>query len=136
VRRWACPRRDLTATIAALTNSAGSRVNQSSAEEHDASSSGDSLLQRNPRLRRELLIFAWALGAGLIVMPMLIYVVGLLTLGPYASGGWWTLLVDVYKGLFRGWWAAWGVVLGPLALICLIRGARFLYRRYLRSDAD
>jgi hypothetical protein len=25
-------------------------------------------------------------------------------------------------------------VLGPLALVCLIRGARLLYRRYLRSE--
>lgn len=113
-----------------------SLANQSATAEHDASRSGESSLQRNPRLRREFTIFAWALGAGLIVMPMLIYVVGLLTLGPYASGGWWTLLVDVYRGLVRGWWAAWGVVLGPLALIYLIRGARFLYRRYLRSDPD
>ena len=135
-RRGACPWRDPTATMPHAPSSVGSPVNQSSAAEHDASSSGESFLQRNPRLRRELLIFAWALGAGLIVMPMLIYVVGLLTLGPYASGGWWTLLVDVYKGLFRGWWAAWGVVLGPLALIYLLRGARFLYRRYLRSDPD
>jgi hypothetical protein len=44
------------------------------------------------------------------------------------------LFVDLYKGLFRGWWAAWAVVLGPLALVYLIRGARGLYRRYLRSE--
>ena len=84
-------------------------MNRVTATEDDATTdpAGASFLQRNPRLRRELLILAWALGTGLIVMPILIYVVGLLTLGPYASGGWWTLFADLYAGLFRGWWAAW-----------------------------
>jgi hypothetical protein len=111
-------------------------VSQAPAAEHDANSAhpSESFLRRNPRLRTELLILAWSLGAGLILMPTLVYVVGLLTLGPYASGGWWTLFRDLFKGLFNGWWAAWGLVLGPLALVYLIRGARFLYRRYLRSE--
>jgi hypothetical protein len=111
-------------------------VNRVTATEDDATPdpASESFLQRSPRLRRELLILAWALGTGFVVMPILIYVVGLLTLGPYASGGWWMLFVDLYKGLFRGWWAAWAVVLGPLALVYLIRGARGLYRRYLRSE--
>jgi hypothetical protein len=94
----------------------------------------ESFLQRHPRLRRELLILAWSLGAGLILMPTLVYVVGMLTLGPYTSGGWWTLFADLYKGLFRVWWPAWAVVLGPLVLICMIRVARLVYRRYLRSE--
>lgn len=111
-------------------------MNRVTATEDDATTdpASESFLQRSPRLRRELLILAWALGTGFVVMPILIYVVGLLTLGPYASGGWWMLFVDLYKGLFRGWWAAWAVVLGPLALVYLIRGARGLYRRYLRSE--
>ncbi|HJS22296.1 MAG TPA: hypothetical protein VJ764_06535 [Steroidobacteraceae bacterium] len=113
-------------------------MNPATATDDDATTTNpnESFLQRHPRLRRELLILAWSLGTGLILMPMLIYVVGLLTLGPYTSGGWWTLFLDLYRGLFRGWWAAWGVVLGPLALVGLIRGARFLYRRYLRSEPD
>jgi hypothetical protein len=107
----------------------------STATDDDASaaSPNESFLRRHPRLRRELLILAWSLGAGLILMPVLVYIVGLLTLGPYASGGWGALLVDVYKGLFRGWWAAWTLVLGPLALVYFIRGTHFLYRRYLRT---
>ena len=109
-------------------------MNQAAADDDDApASSTESFLRRHPRLRRELLILGWSLGTGLIVMPILVYVVGVLTLGPYVSGSWWTLFVDLFKGLIRGWWAAWALVLGPLALVCLIRGSRFLYRRFLRA---
>lgn len=93
----------------------------------------ESFLRRHPRVRRELIIIGCALGTGLILMPILVYVVGMLTLGPYPSGGWGMLFVDLYKGLFRGWWAAWVLVFGPLALVYFIRGTRFLYRHYLRS---
>ena len=92
-----------------------------------------SLLGRHPRLRRELFIVLWALGTGVIIMPILVYVVGLLTLGPYASGGWYMLFLDLFKGLWRGWWAAWALVLGPLLLVCFIRGIRLVYKRFLRS---
>jgi hypothetical protein len=93
----------------------------------------ESFLQRHPRLRRELYILGAALGTGLILMPICIYVVGMLTLGPYASGGWTTLFADVLKGLFRGWWPAWTVVLGPYALVVFLRGSRLVYRRFLRT---
>ncbi len=90
----------------------------------------ESFPQRHPRLRRELFILGGALGTGLFLMPTLVYIIGLLTLGPYASGGWVALFGDLYEGLFRGRWAAWGVVLGPLALVCFVRGTRFLYRQF------
>jgi hypothetical protein len=109
-------------------------VNQA-ADDDDATtvSSEESFLRRHPRLRRELIILSWALGTGLIIMPVLVYVVGLLSLGPYASGGWVALFVDLFKGLWRGWWAAWSLVLGPLVLVYFMRGIRLVYKRFLRS---
>lgn len=92
----------------------------------------ESFLQRHPRLRRELYLLGSLLAVGFILMPTLVYIVGVLTLGPYASGGWVALFVDLYKALFRGSWPAWGIVLGPLALVVFIRTTRFLYRRFLR----
>jgi hypothetical protein len=108
-------------------------VNQAADDEPTIVGVEDSFLRRHPRLRRELLMVAWSLGTGLIIMPILVYVVGLLTLGPYASGGWFALFIDLYKGLWRGWWAAWSLVLGPLVLVYFIRGIRLLYKRFLRS---
>ena len=97
----------------------------------------ESFLQKHPRLRRELYILGGALATGLIVMPVCVYVVGTLTLGPYASGGWVALFADLFKGLVRGWWVTWGIVLGPYALIAFVRGVRLIYRKFLRpSDSD
>ncbi len=113
-------------------------MNQAAATEDDATSASldESFLRRHPRLRRELFIFGWTLATGLFVVPTLVYVIGLLTLGPYASGGWGALFLNLYKGLFQGWWAAWGIVLGPLLLVYFLRSVLFLYRRFLRSPGD
>src|SRR4030095_495435 len=78
-------------------------------------------LQRHPRLRREL----WLLVAGIIlafiVMPVAIYFVGVLTLGPYTAGGLGSFISDYYRGLFHGWLPRWGVVVGPFFLLpCLL----------------
>lgn len=98
----------------------------------DSAPARESFLQRHPRLRRELYLLGSLLGVGFILMPILIYVVGMLTLGPYASGGWLALFGDLYGALLRGSWPAWGVVLGPLALVVFMRMSRYVYRRWLR----
>lgn len=90
-------------------------------------------LARRPRLRRELWFVGGALFTGLIAVPLLIYVAGVLTLGPYASGGLGAFLADFVIGLVRGWPVAWAIVLGPYAAIVLLRVARFVLRRYLSS---
>ena len=97
----------------------------------------ESFLQKHPRLRRELYILGGCLAAGLIVMPVCVYIAGTLTLGPYYSGGWVAFFVDLFKGLFRGWWVAWVLVLGPYALVAFLRLTRQVYRRFLRpAESD
>jgi hypothetical protein len=88
-------------------------------------------LARHPQLRRELIIGGASLFTGMILMPFLIYVAGMLTLGPYSDGGLGSLLADFYVGLFRGWPPAWGVALGPYAGVLFIRAARVVLRRWL-----
>ena len=95
-------------------------------------------LRRHPRLRREV----WLLGAGLVVgfvlMPLSVYVVGVLTLGPYSGGGAGSFLADQYSGLFHGWAPGWGVVVGPYLLVqllrLLIRIRRWVWPRPRASD--
>ena len=60
-------------------------------------------LERHPRLRRELYFAGGALAIGLFALPVLIYLVGTLTLGDYASGGFGSFLADYFSGLFSGW---------------------------------
>jgi hypothetical protein len=91
-------------------------------------------LQERPRLRRELYFAAGALGAGFIALPLLIYLAGSLTLGNYESGGLGAFLADFFGGLFRGWPPAWGVVLGPYALVLFLRLCRLIWRRVLTRD--
>jgi hypothetical protein len=92
-------------------------------------------LQEHPRLRRELYLLGGSFLVGFIVLPLLIYLAGMLTLGPYASGGLGAFFADFFGGLFRGWAPAWGVALGPYALVLFVRAIRFILRRFL-APAD
>ena len=78
-------------------------------------------LRRHPRLRRELWLLVAGVVVGFILMPLAIYLVGVLTLGPYTDGGLGSFIADYYRGLFHGWLPGWGVVFGPYLLVQLIR---------------
>lgn len=88
-----------------------------------------------PRSRRELIILGAALFFGLLVMPLLIWVVGNRVLGPYVHGqntraGPFALLEDYFIGLAHGSAVFWSVALGPLVLVVLLR----LFARALRGQ--
>jgi hypothetical protein len=73
-----------------------------------------------------LILFGSALLLGLVVVPLLIWVVGNRILGPYTHGnnlhaGPMALLGDFYEGLSQGWPSYWIVALGPLAIIVIAR---------------
>ena len=78
---------------------------------------------------RELLTFSLCLAVGLLVMPLLIWLIGSVELGPYANGGLAGLLSDYYRGLAKGSLAYWLVALGPYAAVWLLRGLRYWFRR-------
>lgn len=86
-------------------------------------------------LRRELLILGIALACGLIVVPLLIWVVGNRILGPYvhtqdptAGTGPMRLIGDFFSGLSHGSIIFWCVVVGPYILLTLVR-ALYAYAR-------
>jgi hypothetical protein len=68
----------------------------------------------------ELRIFLLVGGAGLVVLPFLVYFAGAATLGPYA-GGLGAFLTTLYGDLVRFAPGAWGLLLGPYVLFQVLR---------------
>ena len=80
-------------------------------------------------VQHELMAFSVCLALGLIVMPILIWLVGSSRLGPYANGGLFALWRDYVAALAHGSLAFWLVALGPYVALWLLRGARYWLRR-------
>jgi hypothetical protein len=78
---------------------------------------------KSARLRFELLFAtAWIL-FGLIVLPALIYLVGVRLLGPYPGGaGFGAFFGDFFADLFSGSTRIWVLILGPYVAVMLLRG--------------
>lgn len=72
------------------------------------------------RGRRELNYFLLLAGFGLLAMPFLVYLAGILTLGPY-EGGLLAFLASLYKAFFRLEPSAWLLLLGPYLLFWPLR---------------
>lgn len=74
------------------------------------------------RLRFELIFASVWLGIGLFLLPALIYLVGVLMLGPYGEGaGLGTFYVDFFRDLAGPSGRAWVIALGPLILVSVVR---------------
>lgn len=91
------------------------------------------------RTQRELIVFGAALGLGILVMPFLIWLTGSRVLGPYVHGenpkaGPWALFADYVVGLAHGSAVFWGVALGPVVLVALVRGFIALWRVLPQPD--
>jgi hypothetical protein len=80
-------------------------------------------------MRRELIYLAWIAGFGLLVLPFLVYLAGILTLGPY-EGGLLSFLFSLYLAFFTLQPSAWLLLLGPYVLFWVVR----LLTRPLRSS--
>ena len=79
------------------------------------------------RLQRELALLGGALAFGVLVIPLLIWLAGHATLGPYTHGdtgpgfGPLTLYGDYLSGLGHGWLMYWAVAVGPVLLLIAVR---------------
>jgi hypothetical protein len=82
-----------------------------------------------PRFQFEAMTLGLALLVGLILMPALIYVAGLIALKAYANGGLFALYYDWFAGLFGGHSSFWIVVIGPFAFLTLFRSCRWIVRK-------
>jgi hypothetical protein len=83
--------------------------------------------RRTRRLRFELIFASLWLAFGLFVLPALIFWVGGALMGPYGAApdqqgaGLSTFYIDFFGDLAEGAGRTWGIALGPLLLIYLLR---------------
>jgi hypothetical protein len=90
-------------------------------------------LEARPALRRSLRYYGLVAAAGLTVLPLLVYLAGVLTLGPY-DGGLPAFLRSLYGAFFGLRPAAWLLLLGPCVLFGVLRAlTRPLRRRGSRA---
>ncbi|MGH8135509.1 MAG: hypothetical protein ACRER4_04105 [Steroidobacteraceae bacterium] len=82
----------------------------------------------SPFWRREIGFFALFFGFGLMVLPFLIYLAGVLTLGPY-EGGLLTFLGSLMGAVFTGRPSAWMLITGPYLMFMAIRILTRPFRR-------
>ena len=94
----------------------------------------------DPRTRRTLALFGGALALGVLIVPLLIWIVGHRILGPYTHGedprsslGPLALYGDYFSGLAHGWLGYWAVALGPAVLLFAARLWFTLLRRLPRG---
>lgn len=73
------------------------------------------------RLRFELLFALGCVAFGALVLPGLVYAVGVLLLGTYAQGGLWAFYANLYADVFAGSLPAASLILGPYAILMLAR---------------
>ena len=78
--------------------------------------------------KRELWTLCLCLALGLLLMPVLIFLVGNAELGPYSNGALGALLGDWYLALAKGSLAYWLVALGPYVALWALRGLRYWFR--------
>ena len=80
------------------------------------------------RPQRELALALLGLLLGVLLMPLLVWVAGMVALGPYANGGFGALLGDFLRGLAEGSLACWLVLAGPYLVMSLVRLLRLALR--------
>lgn len=85
---------------------------------------------QNSILKREVAIAAGLLAFGLLVLPLAIYAVGQALIGDYGDDlGMLALVENIWRDFLTLRPGAWLLVLGPYAVVQVIRGARRVWRR-------
>ena len=77
--------------------------------------------KRGSAIRADVLWVLLGLLAGASLIPPLIWITGLIIIGPYANGGLWALWTDMIQALQDGSRAAWITLLAPAALAAIWR---------------
>jgi hypothetical protein len=98
-----------------------------------ASDSNDATPTRRRTGKRELLYAAGGFITGFIVLPLLIFIVGSILLGPYAGGkSLGDFYIEFYGNLFHGAPRTWIIALSPYLAIWAVR---LSFRRTLFGKA-
>jgi hypothetical protein len=78
--------------------------------------------QRTRSRKRELIFLGGALLVGFVLLPIAIYVVGTLTLGPYAGGqSLGAFLAEFFRHLSQGAPRTWFIALSPYMAVWAVR---------------
>jgi hypothetical protein len=85
--------------------------------------------RRSSGAKHEFVALCLGLAVGLAVLPLLIWLVGKATLGPYTNGGLLALWRDFFVALAQGSLAYWLVALGPYLALWVLRIARVSLHR-------
>ena len=94
----------------------------------DVAAAGRKALQLLAR-QRELRYFVLIGGAGLLILPFLVYLAGAATLGPY-EGGLGRFLGKLYGDFLTLSPGAWTLLLGPYAVFMIARLLSRPWRRW------
>ena len=81
------------------------------------------------RIRFELLFALGGIAFGALLLPALVYAVGVGLLGTYAGKGLAGLYGNLFADLISGSWAAAALVFGPYVILMLARAPLFGRRR-------
>lgn len=87
-------------------------------------------------LRREAVLFGLLGGAGLLVLPALVFVVGQQLLGEYPDGGMGAFYADLYGHLGSASPWAWMLVLGPWLGVQFLRLLWWPMQKLADRNAD
>lgn len=83
----------------------------------------------SPILKREAIVLAGLLGAGVLLLPFAVYGVGVYVIGEYEPGAdAFSFAIDLWLALGRGHWAAWVLVTSPYLCVQALRLAGTLWR--------
>ena len=84
-----------------------------------------------PVHKKELVLFGSLFAFGLVLLPLVVYLVGVEIIGPYeGEGGAFGLLGSIMVALVHGAWPAWMLTLAPYLVVQLSRLAiHVLWRR-------
>jgi len=84
-------------------------------------------------VKRESLLFLWLLLAGLVLLPVAVYVVGRQVFGDYGGTGFTAFYGMLHSDLRSGHLAIWFLVLSPYLVWQSARLTRYAFRRAAQS---
>ena len=87
----------------------------------------DSQKPKNP-LRREAFLIIACLSFGLLILPVLVFIVGQVIFGEFAGGGLGAFFADIHRMLRSGNVVVWFLVLSPYLIIQTLRLSIGLFR--------
>ena len=84
-------------------------------------------------LKKESLLFLYLFLAGILLLPIAVYLIGYALFGEYSGTGFSAFYGSLHSSLRSGELAVWFLVLSPYLIFQLIRGTIYTLRRVERA---